>query len=261
MGTLCSHPLATAPDSPTCRRVARAEVVSGDAWWNREDPAPAPAGAGYRVGPRSASGGLAALGVLSDVAEVHHDAGLAADDFSVVAGGNCNDLAGTDLCLASIVHEDPHLPGKDVAEVRDLARVRLGDRLHVLRPAPAGLEGPLTDFAASDVDDLSLSLPLKRTCLIGGIKVLDLDSGHTASFLSTPSNLSARTGRRKVVLWSGLLRPRCLRRTQGRTPRAMAREPRRRPSRHLYEMGKGTDPRRSGGYSRSPAASRASSRV
>ena len=79
----------------------------------------------------------------------------------------CDHFAGAALALAAVVHEDAHPSGQAVAQVRDLAGVRAGDRLDVLRPAPAGLERSATDHPASDIHDLGLPLPLERSYLVG----------------------------------------------------------------------------------------------
>src|SRR5690606_11422097 len=56
--------------------------------------------------------------------------------------------------LRAVVHADREPPGHVVLEVRRLAAFGLGERLHVVRPAPAGLEHEPADLAAADLDDL-----------------------------------------------------------------------------------------------------------
>jgi hypothetical protein len=45
-----------------------------------------------------------------------------------------------------------------VLEVRSLAALGPGDRLYVVRPAPAGLEDEPADLAAADREDLDLAI-------------------------------------------------------------------------------------------------------
>src|SRR4249919_2731388 len=86
---------------------------------------------------------LAPLRVVPDLAEVDEDACLLADGPGVVPGRDRDGVAGADLALGSVVHDDVHPAGEHVAEMRGLAAVRLGERLDVLGPAPAWLEGAL----------------------------------------------------------------------------------------------------------------------
>src|SRR5215211_1897223 len=62
-----------------------------------------------------------------------------------------------------------------------LAGVGLGNGLHVFRPLPALLKHALADRLASEIDQLGLSLALKRPGLVGRIEVLGL-ACHLRSF-------------------------------------------------------------------------------
>src|SRR5215211_2953690 len=62
-----------------------------------------------------------------------------------------------------------------------LAGVGLGNGLHVFRPLPAWLKHALADRLASEIDQLGLSLALKRPGLVGRIEVLGL-ACHLCSF-------------------------------------------------------------------------------
>src|SRR5438552_1284434 len=56
--------------------------------------------------------------------------------------------------LGAVVDADRELAADVVLEVRRLAAVRSGERLYVVGPAPAGLEGVPADLAVADVEDL-----------------------------------------------------------------------------------------------------------
>src|SRR5918911_823955 len=82
---------------------------------------------------------LRAFRVSLESAEVEEHAALALDP-GVVAGRHVERLARADVQLAAVVHPDGHRALENVADVLDLAAVGAAQRLHVLRPAPAGLE-------------------------------------------------------------------------------------------------------------------------
>src|SRR6266511_2118049 len=124
---------------------------------------------------------LVALRVLTDLAEVEDHAGLVPDVLGVVAGRDRHRLAGADLGLLAVVHEDAHPTGEHVSEMRDLARISLRDRLDVLRPLPPGLEGPPPHLLAAELDDLYLTVSLERTGLVGGIEALGLNARHVSA--------------------------------------------------------------------------------
>src|ERR1017187_4297966 len=64
------------------------------------------------------------------------------------------DLAWTRENLRSVVHEDRQLTADVILEMRSFAAHRVGDRFHVVGPAPSGLEGVAPDFAVADLHDL-----------------------------------------------------------------------------------------------------------
>lgn len=57
-----------------------------------------------------------------------------------------------------------------------LAGVGLGDRLHGLGPAPAGLKDGPSGLSTDDIDQLHPALPFERACLVGRVEALYLDS-------------------------------------------------------------------------------------
>src|SRR5690349_15163637 len=90
--------------------------------------------------PRAGAAWLPWLCVCRDPGVVH-DAGFGSHGPGVVSRLQDDDVAGTHRRLGAVVGADGHLTGDDDARVPDLAGVSTGDRLHVLRPSPAWLEG------------------------------------------------------------------------------------------------------------------------
>src|SRR3954471_16355680 len=66
----------------------------------------------------------------------------------------------------------------------DLAGVGSGDRLHVLRPLPARLEGAASHGLPGDLHDLRLAVSLERPDLVRRVEILHLDCCHNCSFRS-----------------------------------------------------------------------------
>src|SRR6266702_4655033 len=62
--------------------------------------------------------------------------------------------------------------------MRRLTAVGLSDWLHVLRPSPARLERALEDGCAIEIDEISVTLIDELTFLVGGVHLLDVESGH-----------------------------------------------------------------------------------
>src|SRR5829696_1459379 len=56
----------------------------------------------------------------------------------------------------------------------DLARIRSGDRLDVLRPFPSRLECALGDVVTGQLHDLRSTLPLELAGLVGRVEILYL---------------------------------------------------------------------------------------
>ena len=80
--------------------------------------------------------------VVAGAEPVDDDHRLVADDPGVVAARQRGDVAGAGDELGAVVHADREPPAHVVLEVRRLAAVGAGDRLHVVRPAPARLRRP-----------------------------------------------------------------------------------------------------------------------
>jgi hypothetical protein len=103
---------------------------------------------------------------------------LVADHPGVVAGRQGRHLAGSGVQFGALGGEDPQGPGHVVLEVRCLAQVRAGERLDVLRPAPARLEHEAADLRASDRDDLGAAEgELAHLVGCGEVAVLDALKG------------------------------------------------------------------------------------
>ncbi len=79
------------------------------------------------------------LRVEARAEEVDELARLVSLDPRVVAGRDERHVAGPERDLLAVVHPDGEPAGEHVAGVLDLAAARARDRLHVLRPLPAGL--------------------------------------------------------------------------------------------------------------------------
>src|SRR5215213_2397470 len=122
---------------------------------------------------------LLALGVVPELTEVDHHAWLVTDNLGIVSWWNREDVTGPDLAVRAILHLDSHAPRQHVAQVRDLAGIGAGDRLHVLRPSPPGLEGALANCLAGNLHDLGLTIALERSGLVWRVEVLDLYVGHS----------------------------------------------------------------------------------
>src|SRR5262249_37507829 len=101
---------------------------------------------------------LGRRGVALQAAEVEQHAGVLADDPRVVPRRHVEGIAGAELTLAAIVHPQRHAPLEHVADVLDLARLGARDRLHVLRPAPAGLERTPADRVSVQIYELDAAL-------------------------------------------------------------------------------------------------------
>src|SRR3954451_12001551 len=96
----------------------------------------------------------ALLGVVARAIPVDDDSRLVADDPAVVAARQRGYIARSRDELGPVVHADREPAAHVVLEVRRVAAVGASDRLHVVRPAPPGLENVSADVAAADVEDL-----------------------------------------------------------------------------------------------------------
>src|SRR3990172_9469773 len=92
---------------------------------------------------------------LGDSAEIDHRDGYVADDPAIVAGRDGRDVAFLQVELATIRHHYVQLPSGEVDEVRRVAKLSAADdRLLVVRPFPARLEGGAPNAGAGDVNDV-----------------------------------------------------------------------------------------------------------
>src|SRR5437763_14702795 len=98
-----------------------------------------------------------------------------------MTGRDRDDVAWPALALRAVVHEHLHPAGHDVTQVRDLTRVRARDRLHVGRPAPAGLECAAPDGMPADLDDVRTPVAFELTDLVRRVEALDLHRCHVSS--------------------------------------------------------------------------------
>src|SRR5258706_510136 len=99
---------------------------------------------------------------------------MAAASLAKVASSISFWLAACAWRRASIIHEDAKDAGDVVLEGGPLAALRLRDRLHRARPAPAGLEDGAADGGPADADELDA--PLREfPNLVGLAEVLQLD--------------------------------------------------------------------------------------
>src|SRR6186997_161002 len=112
-------------------------------------------------------------GVAAGAVPVDDDRRLVADHPGVVTAGQGGDVARSGDELRAVVHADRELAADVILEVRCLAARGLGDRLHVARPAPAGLELEAADAAAADVEDPRGAVR-EFPCLVGTLEALVL---------------------------------------------------------------------------------------
>src|SRR5579884_3388777 len=135
-----------------------------------------------------------ALGVVRESLPVHDDARLVAGDPSVVAGRDVRVVAGAEVELLAVVHPHVHPARYAIAGVLCLAALRACDRLDVLRPAPAGLEGGQAHRAGFRVDQFQAAhAVLEEPGLVRLVEVLVLDARHPSS----PSLRLAPAARRR----------------------------------------------------------------
>jgi len=97
-----------------------------------------------------------------------------------VAVGKGGDVARAGVELTAVTHDDVQCALHVVLEVGGLAQVRAGQRLHVLRPPPSGLEGEPPDLAVADTQQVELT-PLEGPDLVRGGERLLLGLGHVAA--------------------------------------------------------------------------------
>src|SRR5271166_5330546 len=83
---------------------------------------------------------------------------LIADNPGVMTTRERRDITRTGDELAAIVHANRQPPAHVVLEMRRLAAVGLRDGLHVVRPAPSGLEDEAPHLPTTNLDDLRPSI-------------------------------------------------------------------------------------------------------
>src|SRR4051794_15234786 len=106
-------------------------------------------------------------------AGVEEHARLVAERPGVVPGLRDHDVPGVHGHLGAVVVPDGHAAGDADAGVPDLAGVGAGDRLDVLGPAPARLEGAAAEREVAERDDVHVTVGVERAGLVGLVDVLD----------------------------------------------------------------------------------------
>jgi hypothetical protein len=121
------------------------------------------------------------LGVLGIAAEVDRHTRLVTNDPRIVTWLDRGNVARADLALLSAARLHPHAARQAVQQMRGLAAVGPCNRLDVLRPSPAGLEGPVQDRMSCDVHHRCVALACEGPRLVGLCDVLDLKVSHCGS--------------------------------------------------------------------------------
>jgi hypothetical protein len=124
---------------------------------------------------------------LGGAAEVERHARLIADHPGVVTGPDHERVTGPQLHLGAVGHPHPLAPGDDIAGVGDLAQLGAGERLDVLRPAPAGLEHRAPDRRVIECDQIDPALLGRGPALVRAVEALDDHARHHCA----PAPLSA----------------------------------------------------------------------
>src|SRR6185369_8409324 len=83
-----------------------------------------------------------------------------------------------ELAFGAVVEAGSHGPGDHVTVVVDLARLRLGDRAYIGRPAPARLEVPPKDREAPGAAEHREPVCHERASLAVLLQVADQDLSH-----------------------------------------------------------------------------------
>jgi hypothetical protein len=112
------------------------------------------------------------------VSEVEEYAGLVTHHLGVMTGRDRHHLTGPQLLLGAVAHVDAHAALLDVAEVGDLAELRLGNRLYVDRPAPTRLKVATRDRSAGHRHHVSHALALEQAGFVRLVETLYLDLRH-----------------------------------------------------------------------------------
>src|ERR1700694_3289376 len=96
---------------------------------------------------RGRPGGGSGLRVVARAVPVDQHNPFVTDDPGVVSRGQRGDIAWPRLEFGAVGHADVEHTGGVILEVRGLAQLGAGDRLDVLRPAPARLQREAADHA------------------------------------------------------------------------------------------------------------------
>lgn len=99
-----------------------------------------------------------AFGVRSSTEEIDDDAFVVSEYPRVVAGTEIHRDPGTVLHFRSVVRDDFHSAGNEVAQVLGLTAVGLRDGFDSLRPFPARLEVREPDLRAAQAYDIDFSV-------------------------------------------------------------------------------------------------------
>src|SRR5512139_274773 len=98
--------------------------------------------------------GESALRVVRRTLELDVHRGLGARVPRVMPRGDAINLAGADISFGAIPVHDVKRPGDDVADVFDLAVLRIDDGLDAFGPAPSRLERVAADLPPGQVHQL-----------------------------------------------------------------------------------------------------------
>jgi hypothetical protein len=105
------------------------------------------------------------------------DQRFVADDVPVVAWGNLEDIAGTELVLRPIPEDQVERTGEDDAGMPGLAPLRPDLGTDVLRPPPAGLMDDPGDAESRDIDHVGVKEGQLQD-LVGLVEVLARQVRH-----------------------------------------------------------------------------------
>src|ERR1700684_2826920 len=132
------------------------------------------------------------LGVVARAEPVHDRDRLVSEHPCVVPARKRGDVSRARDELGAIIHPDRELSADVVLEVRSLAAGGTGDRLHVVRPSPSGLEDHPADLAVADRDDLGMAireipdLVWRAKALVLGLLHCDLLGGGRRNCVTAP---------------------------------------------------------------------------
>src|SRR6516164_10772040 len=120
---------------------------------------------------------LVVLGVVCGTHKVKRDVRLVADNPTIVAGGNVEEVPGFHLDDAPVGHCCDGFPRDDQTHMLDGALPEAGRCTDIERPFPAGVVGRASDGHAADVDQLEFSTS-ECASFVRLIKALQDDIEH-----------------------------------------------------------------------------------